>query len=98
MSYSFPEPATTPQGGASGPGDSLMLLRGKCPGCGDAKEYIAELVGSETDCMKCGRRFVLKDNPGRVTWHIFTATLAVLILIGGIGARVYLRSNRWQRA
>ena len=72
-----------------------MLLRCKCPKCGDNKEYVAELVGTETDCFRCGHRFALQGNPGRVTWQIVSATLAVLLMIGAIGARYYLRANRW---
>ena len=74
-----------------------MLLRCKCPKCGDTKEYIAELVGTESDCLRCGHRFALQGNPGRTTWQIVSATLAVLIIIGGVSARMYLRANRWQR-
>ena len=71
-----------------------MLLRCKCPKCGDPKEYIAELVGTESDCLRCGHRFALQGNPGRVTWQIVSATLAVLLLVGGIGGRLYMRANR----
>jgi hypothetical protein len=75
-----------------------MLLRSKCPKCGELKEYIAEQVGSQLDCFRCGHRFVLKDNPGRVTWQIVSATLAVLVVLGGIATRYYLRSHRWDHA
>ena len=71
-----------------------MLLRCKCPGCGDRKEYVAEEVGSTTDCFKCGSRFTLQPNRGRVAWHIIVATLAVLGMVGGITARVYKRAMR----
>jgi hypothetical protein len=71
-----------------------MLLRCQCPGCGGLKEYVAEEVGSETDCFKCGRRFTLQPNKGRAAWQIISATLAVLLMIGGIGARVYFRAMR----
>ncbi len=73
-----------------------MLLRCKCPGCGDLKEYVAEQVGTTADCFRCGHRFTLLSNPGRVTWHIIAATLAVLLMIVGFSARMYLRSQRWQ--
>ena len=43
-----------------------MLLACKCPSCGQARQYIAELVGSTADCDRCGAAFVLKGNPGRV--------------------------------
>ncbi|HEY1376746.1 MAG TPA: hypothetical protein VGF55_08120 [Gemmataceae bacterium] len=71
-----------------------MLLRCKCPGCGDQKEYVAEEVGSTADCFRCGQRFTLQGNPGRAAWQIIAATLAVFVLIGGAGARIYLRAKR----
>jgi uncharacterized protein (DUF983 family) len=74
-----------------------MFLRCQCPGCGETKEYIAEQVGGHLDCFGCGHRLVLNDNPGRVTWHIVSATLAVLVVLGGIATRYYLRSHRWDR-
>jgi len=73
-----------------------MLLRCQCPGCGDLKEYVAEQVGTTADCFKCGRQFEMKANPGRVTWHIVAATLAVLMMTGGAGARWYLRAKRYE--
>ena len=36
-----------------------MLLRCKCPSCGETKEYIGEQVGSTLDCFRCGHRFEL---------------------------------------
>ena len=42
-----------------------MLLRCKCPGCGNLKEYVAEEVGAAADCFKCGQRFTLQPNKGR---------------------------------
>jgi DNA-directed RNA polymerase subunit RPC12/RpoP len=72
-----------------------MLLKCKCPKCGEAKEYLAEQVGTPLDCFRCGHRFLLQNNPVRVTWQIISATLAVLVIIGGICARVYLRAERW---
>jgi uncharacterized protein (DUF983 family) len=75
-----------------------MLLRSKCPKCGELKEYIPEQVGTHLDCFSCGHRFVLKDNPGRVTWQIVSATLAVLVIGGGLAARFYLRAHRWDHA
>jgi hypothetical protein len=74
-----------------------MLLRCKCPSCGEVKEYVQEQVGSELDCFRCGARFPLKGNPVRVTGHIIVATLAVLITIGGIASRAYWRAHRWER-
>jgi uncharacterized paraquat-inducible protein A len=71
-----------------------MLLRRKCPGCGDLKEYLAEEVGTTADCFRCGQRFTLQPNNGRAAWQIITATMAVLLLISGIAARVYLRAKR----
>jgi ribosomal protein S27E len=71
-----------------------MLLRCKCPGCGDLKEYVAEEVGTTADCFRCGQRFTLQPNPGRAAWQIVSATLAVLLMLGGIGARMYLRAKR----
>jgi hypothetical protein len=73
-----------------------MLLRCKCPGCGDLKEYVAEEVGTATDCFRCGHRFTLQANPGRVAWHITCATLAVLLIIGGFSARYYWRAKRFE--
>jgi hypothetical protein len=73
-----------------------MLLRCKCPGCGTLKEYVAEEVGSTADCLRCGQRFVLQPNHGRAVWQIAAATLAVLLIIGGIGARIYLRVQRYE--
>src|SRR5262249_34740633 len=75
-------------------GDSLMLLRCKCPGCGAQKEYVAEEVGSTADCFGGGQRFTLQSTPGRAAWQIVAATLAVFVLIGGAGARIYLRAKR----
>jgi hypothetical protein len=78
-----------------------MLLRCKCPGCGDQKEYVAEEVGSKADCFRCGHRFTLQPNRGRVAWHIIGATLAVLLMVVGATARVYWRAQRaerWQHA
>jgi hypothetical protein len=71
-----------------------MLLRCKCPGCGDLKEYVAEEVGSTSDCFKCGSRFTLKPNRARAARHIIFATLAVLVMVGGITARIYKRARR----
>jgi hypothetical protein len=71
-----------------------MLLRCKCPGCGELKEYVAEEVGTSADCLKCGNRFTLLANPGRAAWQIVTATLAVLLMVGGVGARMYWRAKR----
>jgi|SRR6516165_3970496 hypothetical protein len=71
-----------------------MLLRCKCPGCGDLKEYLAEEVGTSADCFRCGKRFTLRANRGRAVWQIVAATLAVLVLGGGVGARFYLRAKR----
>jgi uncharacterized protein (DUF983 family) len=71
-----------------------MLLRCKCPGCGDLKEYVAEEVGTTGDCLRCGHRFTLQANPGRAAWQIIAATLAVLIMVGGFGARMYFRAKR----
>ena len=71
-----------------------MLLRCKCPGCGNQKEYIAEEVGATTDCQRCGNRFTLQPNHGRVAWHIIAATLAVMGGVGGLGVRMYLRAQR----
>jgi ribosomal protein S27E len=71
-----------------------MLLRCKCPDCGDLKEYVAEQVGTEADCLKCGHRFTLQPNKGRSAWQIISATLAVLLMIGGVSARYYLRAQR----
>jgi uncharacterized paraquat-inducible protein A len=71
-----------------------MLLRCKCPGCGDLKEYVAEEVGTTADCFRCGQRFTLQGNPGRAAWHVIAATLAVLVMIGGVGARMYLRAKQ----
>jgi hypothetical protein len=72
-----------------------MLLKCKCPGCGETKEYVAEQVGTQLDCFRCGHRFVLQGNPARVTWQIVSATLAVLLIIGAVLGRVYLRAHRW---
>jgi hypothetical protein len=58
------------------------------------KEYIAEEVGATTDCMGCGRQFTLVANHGRAAWQIISATLAVLLLIGGVAGRYYLRAKR----
>jgi hypothetical protein len=75
-----------------------MLLRCKCPSCGETKEYIAEQVGSTLDCFRCGHRFELKGNPARVAWHIIAATLVVLAMIGAVLGRAYKRSHRWEHA
>jgi hypothetical protein len=72
-----------------------MLLKCRCPKCGELKEYIPEQVGSQLDCFSCGHRFVLKNNPGRVTWRIVSATLAVLIMLGGLATWFY-ESRRWE--
>ena len=71
-----------------------MLLRSKCPGCGDLKEYVAEQVGSETDCRKCGRRFELKLYRGYVARQVISTTLAVLVVTGSVIAHFCLRDKR----
>jgi ribosomal protein S27E len=78
-----------------------MMLRCKCPGCGTQTEYIAEQVGTMTDCRSCGRAFALQANRGRVAWHIIAATLGVLVLVGGVTHRFYKRAKRsemWHNA
>lgn len=72
-----------------------MLLKCKCPGCGEEKEYIAEQVGSQIDCFRCGRRFVLKANRMRATWKIVSATVAVMVF-GGALATWYYEARRWE--
>jgi len=73
-----------------------MLLKCKCPGCGEDKEYIAEQVGSQLDCFRCGRRFVLKANRVRATWKIVSATVAVLVFAGAL-VTWYHESRRWEK-
>lgn len=73
-----------------------MLLKCKCPGCGETKEYIAEQVGSTIDCFRCGRRFVLQGNRARATWMIASATVAVLVFCGAAAAWYY-EAWRWDR-
>jgi hypothetical protein len=73
-----------------------MLLRCKCPGCGAKKEYIAEEVGSTTDCPHCGQMFTLQPNRGRVAWHIIAGTLGLLMLVGGGTYRFYKRARMAQ--
>ena len=71
-----------------------MLLRCKCPGCGDLKEYVAEEIGTSADCFRCGHRLTLQANPGRTAWQVISATLAVFVLVGGFTARMYWRAKR----
>jgi hypothetical protein len=73
-----------------------MLLRCNCPGCGDLKEYVVEQVGTTADCFRCGQRFTYQHNKGRALWQIVAATFAVLLIIGGIAARVYWRAKRFE--
>jgi DNA-directed RNA polymerase subunit RPC12/RpoP len=72
-----------------------MLLKCKCPKCGEKKEYIAEQVGSPLDCFRCGHRFILKNNTARATWRVVTATVAVLAFFGALAAWYY-ESRRWE--
>lgn len=71
-----------------------MMLRCKCPGCGTQTEYIAEQVGTITDCRGCGRAFALRANNGRAAWQIICATVGVLVLVAGAAHRVYWRAKR----
>jgi uncharacterized protein (DUF983 family) len=75
---------------------STMMLHCKCPGCGTKTEYIAEQVGTLTDCRSCGRAFALRANNGRAAWQIICATIGMLVLVGGISARYYWRVKRYE--
>lgn len=74
-----------------------MLLKCRCPGCGEEKEYIAEQVGTPLDCFHCGRRFVLKSNRVRSTWKIISAAVAVLVFAGAL-VTWYYEARRWESA
>ena len=56
----------------------------------------AEQVGESRNCDNCGELFILKANSGRVAWQIIAATIFVLALIGGLLARGYWGSHRFE--
>jgi uncharacterized protein (DUF983 family) len=76
-------------------GEPIMLLCCNCPKCGLKKEYIAEQVGQTGYCEQCGNVFAFKANDGRVMWQILAATFTVLFIVGGLLARMYWQSHKY---
>ena len=75
-----------------------MLLKCKCPHCGQPKDYIDEQVGQPAYCSRCGQSFTLQAQPAKVAWHLAVATFVVLAGVLGFLGKMYSKAHKYDRA